>query len=200
MKPTVILMLKEPVPGNVKTRLARDVGEQEACRVYRTLVELQLRFIPKGWEVEICFSPASALPVMKEWLGQSYQYHPQVEGDLGMRMAAAVLRQQPSAQRPVILVGGDCPYLSDVVLEECATLLNRHQVVIGPSLDGGYYLLGLQSYVADFFQEMPWSTESVFSETMRRAERQGLCPALLPVLEDVDDKAGWERAQKNGVA
>src|SRR5690606_6990431 len=85
MKPTVILMLKQPEPGLVKTRLALDVGPERACSIYRGLVERQLKSIPDDWDVEVCFAPATALGVMRDWLGQNYRFERQTEGDLGDR-------------------------------------------------------------------------------------------------------------------
>jgi rSAM/selenodomain-associated transferase 1 len=197
MKPTAILMLKAPVPGAVKTRLATDLGPERACLIYRGLVERQLTSIPGDWDVEVCFAPEAAHEVMREWLGNSYRYAAQSEGDLGNRMATAVIRNLEAEKEYVVLLGGDCPYADEKILKQCEELLLSNDVVLGPSLDGGYYLMALKRYVPELFKDMIWSTESVFAETMKRAGKVGIVPALLPTLEDVDDVVGWKRAERS---
>jgi len=190
-------MLKAPVPGTVKTRLAADLGAERACSIYRGLVERQVTNIPTAWDVEVCFAPNSAHEVMREWLGNPYRYVEQSDGDLGNRMATAVWRNLEAGRKSVILLGGDCPYADNKILEQCDKLLSKSEVVLGPSLDGGYYLMALKRFVPDFFEDMVWSTETVFAETMRRAEKNGIIPGLLPCLEDVDDVVSWEKAERS---
>lgn len=94
--PTVSLMLKAPIVGKVKTRLAASVGAERAALIYRRLVEHQVRSIPCHWPIHVCFSPAGALFEMREWLGPKLEYFPQCEGDLGdrlMRAAEQLLRR-----------------------------------------------------------------------------------------------------------
>src|SRR5437868_3785397 len=111
--PTILLFLKSPREGEVKTRLARSVGFAEATRIYRRLVEHQIARIPPTWRIQIHFAPAADADQMRTWLGPDHQYFPQVEGDLGERLSAAMQRHFATpASSPLIFVGGDCPYLS----------------------------------------------------------------------------------------
>ncbi len=199
--PAVLVFLKAPVPGVVKTRLARDVGVEAACRVYRQLVERQIAALPLQWPVEIHFTPESARPTFEAWLGSEFEYHTQPGGDLGFRLHRATdgafLRGHPA----VLLIGGDCPSLDAVALGSAATLLdNEADVVIGPAMDGGYYLLGLRKHVDPtlVFEDIPWSGPEVARRTAGRAHDGGHRLAWLEEREDVDDLAAYRRAVAAG--
>ncbi len=199
--PAILMFLKDPIPGQVKTRLAREIGTAAACEIYREMVHRQLAALPAGWPVEIHFSPASARANFAAWLGPSYAYHPQPEGDLGNRLqratAAAFNRGHPN----VILIGGDCPSLDTNDLEETERLLNNGaDVVMGPALDGGYYLLGLRPGADALlvFEGIPWSTPGVARATSARIDALGLRLARLAEKEDVDDLAAYRRAVEVG--
>jgi uncharacterized protein len=196
MKPTVVLMLKEPAPGTVKTRLARSIGPEAACRIYRLLVEKQLLEIPDHWDVEICFAPATSVQVMQQWLGSAYRYEAQVEGDLGERMAAAIVRNVVADSKAVIMLGGDCPYVDTKLLLKTEKRLFEQDVVVGPALDGGYYLIGLKQEWPKLFKGIAWSTEVVLEQTIGIIKDLNLRYDLLELLEDVDDLPSWERAEK----
>lgn len=195
--PGILVFLKAPVPGRVKTRLARDLGEEAACGIYRQMVERQLAALPSGWPVEIHFSPASAYPDFAAWLGSGYHYHPQPEGDLGRRLRSAAAAAFGRGHGNIILIGGDCPALHAEDLEETKRLLSiRADMVIGPATDGGYYLLGLRARADSLllFEQIPWSTPDVTRLTMERANALGLEIARLEEKEDVDDLPAYRRA------
>ena len=144
--PTILIFLKVPRPGLVKTRLAKSIGDDDACRVYRTLVAHTLSQIPEHWPLRIHFAPAEAEKEMTAWLGSDRHFIPQPEGDLGDRLLLAC--KQAFAEKDnagVILLGGDCPGFSSSHLEACAQQLADNKPTIGPSEDGGYWLLGLPS-------------------------------------------------------
>lgn len=200
MTPTVALMLKAPVGGRVKTRLAADIGEQEACLAYRRLVEHQIGKIPVGWRIEVHVDPPDAGGTMRTWLGSRPVYVPQAGGDLGVRLSAALnpgaaAGTVPVDRFPVIFLGGDCPYLDEADLVAAEKLLESHEVVLGPAVDGGYVLIGMNKPHPELFQGIEWSTEHVLGQTLERARRTGLSVALLPEREDVDDLASWNRAE-----
>jgi uncharacterized protein len=195
MSPTVVLMLKAPVPGRVKTRLAAGVGADPACAIYRELVEHQMGHIPKDWRVEVHFDPPDAAPAMISWLGKDRLYYPQCPGDLGVRLIHSLVMASPSERFPLIFLGGDCPYIDKSVLMEAVKALEAHDVVVGPARDGGYVLIGMKAPHPDMFREIDWSTDRVLTQTLERAKNLGLLLTQLPVLEDVDDLASWERAR-----
>lgn len=201
MIPTLVLMAKAPHAGRVKTRLAAQVGATEAVRIYRLLVERQLRAVPAGWRVEVHYDPRNAEDEMRAWLepvvaGHSMVFNAQCDGDLGERLGHAMLNAFARRAETVIFVGGDCPGLSTEILEEAARALADTDVVIGPAEDGGYVLIGLRSHHLEVFHNIDWSTAAVAAQTMARATAAGLTWITLNSLADVDDAAGWARAKQ----
>ena len=193
--PTILLFLKAPQSGFVKTRLARTLGNDPACAVYRQLVEHTLSQIPKDWPLRIHFAPPEAEPEMAFWLGSHRKFIVQPDGDLGHRLQIAC--KQAFAEKGtagVILLGGDCPGLTTAHLNECAQHLDSQKPVIGPSEDGGYWLLGLPSPNPELFQNIAWSTPRVLPATLALLEEKGTPPLHLETLFDVDDQESYQKA------
>ncbi len=193
MPPLLLIFLKAPRQGAVKTRLAESLGAEHATDIYRGLVERQLRSIPPGWNVEIHFSPADAEPEMRAWLGPAHEFRPQTEGDLGARMQQAFDAAFARQAEPVIAIGGDCPTLDASTLIEAASRLTRADVVLGPAQDGGYYLIGLGRPAPQLFDDVPWSTAKVFALTLARARAHGLSREVLMPQPNVDDLPSYRR-------
>ena len=194
LSPTISLILKAPREGLVKTRLAKEVGVREATRAYRGLVEHQLAQIPAGWPVWVHFTPDDAQPEMAAWLGSAPRYSPQPAGDLGPRLAGALRAHFASTAGPVIFLGGDCPYLTTARLLAVAEMLARVEAVMVPASDGGYCLLAFSRPVERVFESIPWSTDRVAAETRERLRESGISWSETEALEDVDDRASWQRA------
>lgn len=196
-QPQLIVMLKAPVAGYVKTRLANSIGPEAACSVYRELVEGLLNGIAGIGPMTVHYAPGDADTerVMRAWLGDGYGYVPQPGGDLGVRMEAAVEGAFACGAGGAILLGGDCPYVDRVMIGDVERRLQSHDVIIGPAVDGGYYLLALRRRAPCLFQGIAWGTDAVFSATLKRAEQAGLSVALLDPREDVDDVPSWRRMQ-----
>ncbi|HEX2101928.1 MAG TPA: TIGR04282 family arsenosugar biosynthesis glycosyltransferase [Candidatus Synoicihabitans sp.] len=194
-KPVVLAMLKAPRGGEVKTRLARDLGAETAVAIYRRLVERQLSAIPREWSVEVHFTPADAQREMRAWLGSRPSYHPQIGNDLGERLIHAIAGTFGRGARTSIVIGGDCPDLDDPTLREAANALATVDVVLGPAADGGYYLIGLRAPQPQLFRGITWSSATVLPSTLARIEESGLSYVTLPLKEDVDDLASWRRAE-----
>lgn len=192
--PIACLMLKAPRPGLVKTRLAREVGEPEATRIYRRLVEFQMSRLRRNCQVEVHFAPANAEAEMRSWLGNAHHYEPQADGDLGDRMRAAMIGAFGRGACRVVFLGGDCPYVDGDVLRVALAALDAAEVVLGPATDGGYYLLGMKWPLPALFEGIDWGTSVVLQQTMERSTSEGLRATLLRELEDVDDLPSWERA------
>lgn len=193
--PLVLVFLKAPRPGFVKTRLARDLGPAQAARIYRRLAEAQLEKIPRDWLVEIRYAPRGARAEMRAWLGPRWHLRVQRSGDLGVRLTAAFAQAFKNGAHRVFAVGADCPELDAARLQRAADALTLADVVLGPARDGGYYLIGLRRPAPALFKGIPWSTTAVLRETRRRARAAGWRVRLLDELEDVDDVASWRRAQ-----
>jgi uncharacterized protein len=197
--PAILLFLKAPVPGAVKTRLARDVGEVAACEIYCDLVARQVGALPEGWPVEIHFTPASAAQEFKDCFAPRFACFAQTEGDLGDRLREATDAAFKRGHRRVLLIGGDCPALDGRILHAAADLLDAGKdAVIGPARDGGYYLLGLNKFSPFLFREIPWSGPDVARVTAERANAADLLLGWLEELEDVDDLASYRRAVAAG--
>ena len=193
----VAILLKAPRPGQVKTRLASSIGAERATRVYRALVEHQLTQIPASWCAVIHFAPSDAEAEMRGWLERlsrrGTNFIPQPDGDLGVRLIAAMDHGFASGADLVFFLGGDCPGVTCSYLEEAEAALAKTDMVIAGALDGGYVLLGLRKPTAAVFEAIPWSSDSVFSATLSRARAAGLTYECLSPLEDVDDLESYER-------
>jgi hypothetical protein len=189
-RPTrIVIFAKAPIPGFCKTRLIGALGEEGAAALAAKMlcrtVEVAMR--ADLGPVELCVAPepehaalrALDVPLEVVWSRQS-------EGDLGARMAAAVLRTLARDEN-VLCIGTDCLALEVTHLKEAAHALHQTPVVIAPAHDGGYVLLGLSQFDTSIFQDMAWSTNVVFQETMHRIERLGWRVTLLETLRDIDE-------------
>lgn len=203
-RPVVCVFAKAPEPGKVKTRLVPTLRAEEAADLYRAML-LDTVGVAE-WahaEVVIAFTPHAARGTLERLLGRHRTYLPQGPGDLGDRLAYAFERLCGGG-RAVIVVGSDCPGLDPDRIDQAAEALKGSDVVVGPSLDGGYYLIGLNRPRPELFEGVPWSTERVFESTMERIDAAGLDVSVLPTERDLDTPedllelfagtrtAGWE--------
>ena len=197
MIPTVLIFLKTPVRGQVKTRLAVDVGEAEALRIYRWLVERQMAAIPAGWSVEVHYAPGTeeAGLAMRSWLGEApgRSFWPQPEAGLGERLWVAMEGAFGRGAPGVFLIGGDCPELDAAALREAAESLQGADVVMSPALDGGYVLLGMRAAWPQLLCGIEWSTAHVAGQTRARVAESGLRLAELRFRADIDTARDWHR-------
>ncbi len=193
-----MVFVRTPVPGTVKTRLAAEVGEARATRIYRELAEGTVRRLSgpeASWRVEVHFTPpdSASATTIRAWLGGNPEvtFLPQAEGDLGMRMEAALRRALADGAPSACVVGSDVPALGPRQVEAALrALAGRADLVLGPSPDGGYYLVGVRAGTplrdSPLFHRMPWSTDRVLDESLDRARALGLRVHRLEPLTDVD--------------
>jgi uncharacterized protein len=194
----LLVFLKAPRPGAVKTRLAAAVGPALAAAVYRALAEQVVRATAPAGEYErvFLFDPPQAAGEIRAWLGD-HRLHPQAAGDLGRRMAEAFAYAFALGAGRAAVVGTDAPGLSRALV--CAALqgLADHDLVLGPALDGGYYLIALDRPRPELFEGIPWSTPRVLERTLERASELGLRVRLLEPQPDVDTlddlRREWDR-------
>jgi len=185
---TVVVFLKEPVAGRVKTRLAADIGADEALRIYRALASSTVDAVRGGpWRVILYVDPPddSALTAVKEWVGGGVEVRPQQRVDLGGRMASAIAESLVDADA-VCVLGSDIPGVTPQTVIDAFSRLGESDVVFGPSTDGGYYLVGMRRPAPELFAGVEWSTERVLEQSLARAARAKLRVALLPEKTDVD--------------
>ncbi len=176
--------------GYVKTRLARSVGDRLARDVYLVLLQhLVDRFKEFGDLRTVVFSPPEAQRQFREFLPDAWHVQQQVNGDLGHRLQAFLTDQLKTRDSIMIVIGSDTPDLPTSYLDRAVDMLCQYPVVLGPSQDGGYYLIGMNRLVPNLFDGIAWSTNKVLQQTMDRLHQQ-CCPfGLLPTLNDVDDLA-----------
>ena len=194
----VILFLKTPVPGLVKTRLIPRLGPEGAAAFYRAMAEDLLDRLEalEDNQLEICFAPAREILRVRRWLGARRRLVPQRGADLGARMAAAFQAAFRAGSERCVLVGSDVPELSAERVGEAFAKLERNDLVLGPSRDGGYYLVGLRQPRPELFADMPWSKQGVYAETTRRARALGLRVGRLRMLADIDTPADLDRLSR----
>ena len=196
----VIVFLKFPEPGAVKTRLAAQIGDAAAARLARRFAEQTLAAAASlGLPVTICFAPARRGPEFSAWLGSGYDYAPQKGADLGMRMRHAFADSFARGAERAVLVGTDAPDRPVEFLAEALDQLDEHDVVLGPAPDGGYHLIAMRrgSFAPEAFgsQEpggIDWGTPRVLAQTLDALRRAGRSAYLLPPWRDIDDKAGLD--------
>ena len=188
-------MLKAPIVGTVKTRLAEEIGEVRALAAYEKMARFLFEHLAPRFPCEVHYAPAEGLTPMRKWLGSEHRYFPQPDGDLGIRMRFALQSTLKRGAGAAILLGGDCPYVTKEVIWEAHRALRKNDLVIGPALDGGYYLLGARKVHGCLFREIPWGTDRVFQLTLERIQAAGLTVGILGKLADVDDLAGWTWAE-----
>lgn len=178
-------MTKTPIPGKVKTRLAASVGDQMACSIYEYLLKHTAEFCRRvDADRQVWYAPT--LVADDAFSDADFHKTLQVEGDLGVKMQAAFQAAFAEGMERAVIIGSDCYDLTAERLTEAFAALEEHDVVLGPALDGGYYLLGLRQMVPQVFQDKPWSQAHLLATTTKELEQLGHSYALLPPLSDID--------------
>jgi rSAM/selenodomain-associated transferase 1 len=189
----ILIFAKAPIAGEVKTRLAPLLGLEGAAALARRMLETTCSEAQavKNASVELCTSPHPEDP---RWVGlrpSGIMANAQGNGDLGERLARASAKAVAEGDWPV-LIGTDCPQLGRERLSAACRLLNDHDAVIHPTLDGGYALLGLKRFSPLLFTNVEWSGPNVASQTLARFEQLGWQYAVGDVLRDVDEPADYK--------
>lgn len=196
VRAAVAIMAKTPRAGEVKTRLCPPLSTGEAAELYRRFLldKIEQVGMLRGAHPAIAYTPVEGRAVFEE-LAPGFALVPQQGVDLGARLANSFDRLFAEGYAAVLLIDSDTPTLPTGFLQRALDLIAtpRVDVVLGPSEDGGYYLIGLRSPHRELFEEIAWSTARVLPETVRRAEAKGLEAAYLPPWFDVDTPADLER-------
>ena len=193
----LILFSRYPVPGKTKTRLIPHLGPAGAADLHRRLTEKTLDTIRSAVRgrtlgVEVRLEGGSRRQ-LNRWLGPGLIYSRQGQGDLGQRMYDAFLEAFGRGCRRVLLIGTDIPELSASHIDRAFEALNGRDLVLGPSRDGGYWLIGMRQ-AFNLFQGINWGERTVLDQTMALAKGKGLSLHLLETLSDIDtleDFLGW---------
>lgn len=187
----LVIFVKNPIPGTVKTRIAKTVGAEKAAQVYHHLLQYTQQITHYGpWEKVVYY--ADFINPNDGWNG--YQKAQQADGDLGQRMQQAFRDRFATNAERVVLIGSDCLAITEAHLTQAFAALDTADVVIGPATDGGYYLLGMKQLHDKLFTNMPWSQSSLLAETTLTLKRNGLTCSLLEALTDIDEWNDYAKA------
>ena len=183
----LLIFLKYPTPGLVKTRLAASIGERAASDVASACAELTLARLARFREAAILYlDPPEALAPTRAWLGPDWRLRPQHGPTLGERLAAAFAEAFDEGAHRVIAIGTDSPWLEPHEIETAFNVLEQAELTVGPTEDGGYYLLGLSQPQPRLFEGILWGTTSVYADTLAQAARLGLRVQTLRLGYDLD--------------
>ena len=186
----VAIMAKAPQPGEVKTRLCPPLSHGEAAELYRCFLLDKIAQVNALQRVApvVSYSPTESKPFFEDVTPPHYMLIPQRGDDLGERLFFTFDQLFRQGYTQVIVIDSDTPTLPTAYLQHALMLIaaGENDVVLGPTEDGGYYLLGLRQSHRALFEQMPWSTSQVFPETRRRSERDGLTVACTEYWYDID--------------
>ncbi|MGE5299708.1 MAG: TIGR04282 family arsenosugar biosynthesis glycosyltransferase [Acidobacteriota bacterium] len=189
MKKNVLgLLAKYPAPGIVKTRLARDIGVKDAAEVYRSIAEKVFKqTVPIGGSYErvVFYTPLSSRGDFEKWL-PGERLLAQNGTELGDIMANALRDILSDGAAKAVITGVDIPDLGEGIVRDAFARLEDADIVIGPAIDGGYYLIGMKARHDEIFRGISWSTARVFHETIRIIDALGLSYSTVRTLSDVD--------------
>jgi uncharacterized protein len=202
LKAVLGVFLKAPRPGAVKTRLVSALGPEAAAGLYRALAEAvvaQTRPVSGEYDRILCFAPPEARAEIVAWF-PGEEFLEQQGADLGARMAGAFEEFFRRGADRVALVGSDVPGLTADDVAAALDSLADHDLVLGPAVDGGYYLIALARPQLALFRGIAWGSASVFAATMERAAALGLTVRVLEPRRDVDTlddvRAEWDRLRQ----
>jgi len=185
----VIVFVRSPDRGTVKSRLATALGDDAALDLYRCFVADTMDMLAgRGCSVIVFFHPAGSLHKVGKWLGKEAMMLPQRGGDIGEKMKNAFAEVFARGIGSAVLVGSDIPGLSGLTVDEAFMSLKDHDAVLGPSHDGGYYLIGFTSetFRPEAFEGISWSTPEVFRQTKSALEAAKCTIHVLPGERDID--------------
>jgi rSAM/selenodomain-associated transferase 1 len=186
----ILFFVKYPTPGRTKTRLAKTIGNKNAIKLYRQFVTDILNMLKEiNCKTTICFEAKNKLDKFKQWLGEDLEYTPQQGNNIGSRMRNALQWAYDAGYSKAILIGSDSPDLQQHQIRKALTALDNNDAVIGPSSDGGYYLIGFKksSFAPEIFEDISWSTGKELDETMDLfSKMENYTASILEKWHDID--------------
>jgi hypothetical protein len=186
----IIVFVKNPKLGKVKTRLAASLGDHKALEIYNKLIGYTKDVLLQLSNVNRFVYYSSFIDQQDGWDNEKFIKRIQYQGGLGERITHALEETFENCQH-IIIIGSDCPQLTPAHINEAFDRLRSNNVVIGPSQDGGYYLLGMDKFYPELFQNIEWSTATVFKETIQKTKDKNLKTSKLEVLSDIDYEEDW---------
>lgn len=196
----LVIFIRFPHSGKVKSRLARTLGPDKAAVFYRLCAQhiaWELDKVPGEVRKYLSYSDSSDEYEIRQWIGSRFELIPQAEGDLGQRLEQSFRGLLKEVYGKAIIIASDVPDLSTSIITKAVSALDIHDLVIGPCNDGGYYLVGMKKPHNELFRGISWSTDKVLEQTLTKAGEQGLSIFSLITLRDIDtenDLAEWVKA------
>jgi len=187
-KAALIIMIKNPVMGRAKTRIAYTTGDEEALRIYKLLLA-HTREVTSKTSLDKYLYYSDHIED-DEWSENIYNKRVQSKGDLGQRLRSAFLELSKYYNR-MIVVGSDCAEIESEHIKVASEKLLENDIVLGPVQDGGYYLLGMRGYHPEVITDIEWSTEVVAQQTLLKAKQKGLSFDKIEMLHDIDYHEDW---------
>jgi rSAM/selenodomain-associated transferase 1 len=189
MNKRILIMARPAELGKVKSRLAATLGAEKTLTVYKHLLHHTISITEKSGHSFIIWW--SELP--NDYLSIPYQL--QTGELLGERMQQAFeFEFNLNQSEKVVMVGTDCPDLSTTILQQAFDALEENKIVLGPSEDGGYYLIGMNGFHPELLQDIEWSTDRVLEQTIEKCKKYEKTFALLPTLNDIDNEEDLRRS------
>ena len=195
----VVIMAKAPVPNAVKTRLIPPLSPEEASNLYHCFLLDKITQVKSIREARhfVAYTPVTSEAFFRSIIPSSFSLINQVGADLGERLANVSKNLFDQGAEKVIILDSDSPNLPTDHIREGLSILDDVDVALGPCEDGGYYLIGMRSYMPELFSGIPWSTSEVAKLTMKKAKALGLTVSLLPGWYDVDTMIDLERLKRD---
>jgi uncharacterized protein len=192
----LIIFIKNPVKGKVKTRLAEVVGDDKALEIYHQLLGKTLEIVTNvNCKKYLYYS--DKIDKKDKWSNDIFIKKLQKGNDLGERMLNAFTEIfEIEGTKNVAIIGSDCPMLHPSFIDKAFEELRHNSFVIGPAYDGGYYLLAMRQLRYEIFEKIIWSGPFVLSDTLKKINKMVKTHYLLPALPDVDTIDDWEAYQK----
>lgn len=191
MKNALIIFVRHPEKGKVKTRIAATLGEDKALEIYIELLKHTAEISADVIADKFVFY-TNEIPGDDVWSRPGFIKKLQCDHDLGMKMKSAFTEVLSQGYSKAIIIGSDCFELSAEIIEASFNMLDEKEVVIGPANDGGYYLLGMNVLHPFLFENKAWSTEQVFQQTADDLSERNISFAALDTLTDIDTAEDWK--------
>lgn len=187
----LIIMVKNPLPGKVKTRLAADIGEVAALNVYKALLQRTAAIAGEIQADRLVFY-SDTVDRSDVFLNEAFKKYVQCSGDLGVRMDYAFSIPFKNEYRRAVMIGADCFRLEPRHIRSAFEALDTHDFAIGPANDGGYYLIGMKKWNRWIFNDKPWSAENLLTHTLEDIKAHNASVLQLDYLSDIDTLADLE--------
>lgn len=181
----LVIMLKNPIRGTVKTRLAKDIGDDAALRVYQRLLQRVLE-VTANLNTDVFLFYSDTIDRADIFPNNRYKKYTQCSGDLGIRMDYAFSIPFKNEYKQVVMIGADCYELTQHHIENAFSALTQHDFVLGPAADGGYYMIGMKKWHRWILEHKSWSQSGLLTETLQDITAHQNTYLLLEQLSDID--------------